>query len=272
MKEVVKFLRPQETLGDAAQWPDTIKSITYEDEDTALFRLRHPSHDAYHYTDLPFQDTKYDLNAIGTNTTDVVQMAAECIRVLKGSSKTFTERQAIRLLAHYVGDMHQPLHVGSAYVSAAAPLAFVVPKGPTGWRMAIGGNALRYGPDDQFNLHGFWDSRAVTLAMQQDDVPAFVARLLKEQPVEPAWANSGPAESWPEQWANEALQYAKDIHKGLTITAYLGPDAERRTAHRWRIELPPDYDQRARERARVQLAKAGYRLAATLKAVWPDSQ
>jgi len=51
--------------------------------------------------------------------------------------------------------------------------------------------------------------------------------------------------------------------------AYLGPDPERRTAHRWRIELPPGYDAAASARTRTQLAKAGYRLAATLKAIWP---
>ncbi len=269
LEEVGRILRPQETLADATLWADTIKSVTYEDEDTGRFRLEHPSHDTYHYTDLPFQATRYDPDAPGAHAADVVRMAGECIRVLKGTSRTFTPREALRLLAHYAGDMHQPLHIGTAYVSAQEPLTFVVPEGPTGWRMALGGNALRYGPEDAFNLHSFWDTRAVTLAMQQDDVAMYAARLLNEVPVESAWRNEGAPESWPAQWATEALEYAKEVHRDVKVTAYLGPDADRRTAHRWRIELPPDYDARARQRSRIQLAKGGYRLAATLKAIWP---
>ena len=61
-------------------------------------------------------------------------MTRECIRVLRGSSTAFTRRDALRMLAHLVGDMHQPLHAGNAFVSASGPLRFVVPEGPTGWR------------------------------------------------------------------------------------------------------------------------------------------
>jgi hypothetical protein len=272
LTEVSRILRPQETLADAALWADTIKNITYEDEDTGLFRLEHPSHDIYHYTDLAFQETRYDPDAPGAHAADVVRMAGECIRVLKGTSRTFTEREALRLLAHYAGDMHQPLHIGTAYVSTTEPLAFVVPKGPTGWRMALGGNALRYGPEDSFNLHSYWDSRVVTLAMRQDDVAAYAARLIADVPIGAGWQNTGAVETWPAQWATEALEYAKDLHRDVKIVAYLGPDADRRTAHRWRIELPPDYDTRSQERTRIQLAKGGYRLAATLKAIWPETK
>jgi len=269
LQEVRNILRPQETLADAALWADTIKAVTYEDEDTGPFRLEHPSHEVYHYTDLPFQADRYDPDAPGAHFTDVVRMTGECIRVLKGTSRVFTKREALRLLAHYVGDMHQPLHIGTAYVSATEPLRFVVPQGPTGWHMALGGNALRYGPDDNFNLHAYWDSRAVSLAMGTDDVAAYSSRLVKEVPIVPSWNADGDVESWPVQWATEALVHAKELHKDVRLVAYLGPDPERRTAHRWRIELPPGYDAAASARTRTQLAKAGYRLAATLKAIWP---
>ena len=41
-------------------------------------------------------------------------------------------------------------------------------------------------------------------------------------------------------------------------------------AHRWRVQPPPGYEEAARQRVRIQLAKGGYRLAATLKAIWPE--
>jgi hypothetical protein len=196
-------------------------------------------------------------------------MTRESIRVLRGTSTAFTPREALRLLAHLVGDMHQPLHVGNAYVTASGPSRFVIPMGPTGWRTAVGGNALVYGPEDRFNLHSYWDTHIVNLAMQKDDIPTYAARLVAELPVVPEWTDKGDPGAWPERWVNEGLIYAKDAHRDIRIDAYLGPDKENRTPHRWRIEQPPGYDDRSRARIRIQLAKGGYRLAALLRAIWP---
>jgi hypothetical protein len=270
LSHVRKILRPQETLADAAAWPDTIKTPTYEDEDTALFRLKHPAHDTYHYTNIPVQAPRYDLSLPGARPTDILQSMRECIRVLRGTSQTFTRREALRLLAHFVGDMHQPLHVATSFVSAATPPRFVTPQGPTGWRSTSGGNALVYGPQDRFNLHSYWDSHIVNLAMRNDDVPAFASRLLSEVPPGPDWKNSGDPDMWPERWLNEILLSAREAHKDITLTAYLGPDDTGRTPHRWRIEQPAGYDQRSRVLIRTQMAKAGYRLAALLQAIWPS--
>ena len=272
LEEVRKVLRPGETLADAAVWPDTIKAATYEDEDTAPFRLKHPAQDTYHYANLPFQTDRYDASVLGARPTDVVQMSRECIRVLRGTSRLFTPREALRLLAHFVGDMHQPLHIGTGFIAAQGPLRFVVPQGTTGWRLTLGGNALLYGPQDRFNLHSYWDAHAVNLTMRQDDEATFVARLFEALPVMPGWMNSGDADLWPQQWADDGLVHSKTVHNGITILAYLGPDDTGRTAHRWRIQQPQGYDERARTVVRLQLAKAGYRLAAVLKAIWPDKQ
>jgi hypothetical protein len=167
------------------------------------------------------------------------------------------------------GDIHQPLHVGNAFVSARVPLAFIVPKGPTGWRTTLGGNALVYGPEDRFNLHSYWDSHGVNLAMGKDDLQAFATRIFAV-PVDRRWNGSGDPATWPEQWANDALMFAKDVHKEIVLVADIGPDDARRTPHRWRVTQPPSYDDLARKRLPLQLAAGGYRLAATLKAIWPD--
>ena len=269
LTEVRKILRPQETLADASVWPDTIKNPLYEDEDTPLFRLDHPAQDTYHYTNVPFQTTKYDLSLPGARPTDSLQIARECIKVLRGTSKAFTPREALRMLAHLVGDMHQPLHSGNAFVSASGPLRFVLPEGPTGWRTSVGGNALVYGPQDRFNLHSYWDTHIVNLAMGKDDVATYAVRLIKEVPVAPEWKDTGDPDGWPERWTNEALVLAKEAHQDIKLTVYLGPDEVRDFPHRWRIEQPAGYDDRSRPRIRIQLAKGGYRLAAVLKSIWP---
>lgn len=270
LSEVRKILRPRETLGEAAVWPDVIKNPLYEDVDTPRFRLDHPAHDTYHYANLPFQTERYDLSVPGARPTDMVQTMREAIRVLQGRSSVFRPREALRLLAHLTGDVHQPLHVGNAFVSAGAPLGFVVPEGPTGWRTALGGNLLVYGPEDRFNLHAYWDSHAVNISMRDDDVPAYAARLLSEIPVKPGWIDSGPVDTWPAQWAGESLALAREAHDGIVLLVEIGPDAAKRYPHRWRIRQPDGYDALARARVPTQLAAAGYRLAATLKAIWPD--
>jgi S1/P1 Nuclease len=269
LTEVRKILRPQETLADASVWPDTIKNPTYEDGDTGLFRLSHPAQDTYHYTNVAFQHDRYALTLPGARPTDVLQIARECIRVLRGTSTAFTPREALRMLAHVVGDMHQPLHVGNAFVTASGPLQFVIPQGPTGWRTSVGGNALVYGPQDRFNLHSYWDSHIVNLAMRQDDVGAFAARLLAEIAVAPEWKDGGDPDAWPERWVNDGLVHAKEAHRDIRILTYLGPDESGRMPHRWRIAQPPGYDDRSRARIRTQIAKGGYRLAALLRAIWP---
>jgi hypothetical protein len=269
LKEVHRILRPNETLADAAYWPDRIKDPLYEDGDTAMFRLLHPAHDTYHYANLPFQAAAYGLDITGARPTDLVQASREAIRVLRTGKGLFTPREALRLLAHFAGDIHQPLHVGNAFVSATGPLQFVIPNGPTGWRTSLGGNALVYGPENRFNLHSYWDAHAVNITMGSDDLATFAAKLFRDQP-QPGWANSGDPETWPAQWATEGLAHAKKAHDGIRLVSYLGPDDEKRVAHRWLIEQPAGYDDRARPLIRRQLAVAGFRLAATLKAVWPD--
>jgi hypothetical protein len=269
LQEVRKILRPNETLADAAVWHDTIKNPLYEDDDTAAFRLEHPAQDVYHYTNPPFQADRYDPDTPGAHWLDIVRMSRESIRALRSSSTVLSKREALRLLAHLVGDIHQPLHVGNSFISVEGPLRFVVPQGPTGWRTSLGGNQLRYGADDVFNLHSYWDTHAVNLAMQKQPIPDYAARLVKELGVLPTWKNSGDADGWPALWATEGLALAKEAHAGLRITHDLGADADKRIPHRWRITQPAGYDDMARARVRAQLAKAGYRLAATLSAIWP---
>jgi hypothetical protein len=270
LTEIRRILRPGETLADASAWPDDIKAPGYEDGESELFRLEHPAHDVYHYANLPFQATRYDPSLPGARPGDIVQIARECVRVLRGTSALFTKREALRMLAHLVGDLHQPLHVGTAYVTADGSPSFVIPRGATGWRVTRGGNDLVYGPQDRFNLHSYWDAHAVNLAMRRESPSAYASRLIRDRRVDQGWNGSGDAESWPEQWANDALSHAKAIHRGIGITAYLGPDEAGRTPHRWRIQQPPGYDDLARSLIPDQLARAGYRLAAMLKAIWPE--
>lgn len=270
LREVRRILRPNESLADASVWPDVIQAPGYEDEDAPLYRLAHPGHETYHYTNIPFQAERYDPALPGAHATDVVWAAREAIRVLRGRSQAFRPRAALRLLAHLVGDIHQPLHVGNAFIATKGERRFVVPDGAAGWRSTLGGNALRYGPNDNFSLHSYWDVHAVNLSLQKRSPAVYAARLVKERRATNAWRNTGDVETWPAQWATEVLPLARRAYSGIVLLEDVPPDPARRTGHRWRIGQPAGYDDLAREAIPEQLARGGYRLAAALQAIWPD--
>ena len=97
----------------------------------------------------------------------------------------------------------------------------------------------------------------------------YATRLLSDVPATAGWNGTGDAETWAGQWAAESLVVARQAYSGIALLEYIGPDEARRTAHRWRIRQPPDYDTRNRSIIRTQLARGGYRLAAVLRAIWP---
>src|SRR5438477_2714368 len=80
-----------------------------------------PSHHWFHYTDVPVMTARrYRDGYAGRSKWDVVHMIPFCIGVLQGripeqNERKITKPVAVILLAHYVADIHQPLHVGAAY-------------------------------------------------------------------------------------------------------------------------------------------------------------
>ena len=81
-------------------------------------------HKQYHYSDIAIQHDHYDPSFQGARNDDIVAAVAAAIQVLKGepAAPPFSfkdKREALLVLAHYVGDIHQPLHVGSVYLDAS---------------------------------------------------------------------------------------------------------------------------------------------------------
>ena len=275
--EVHKLLKSGETLETVSTWADCAKGYCGPLTDELRAFVRRNPHDArYHYTDVPFQAAAYEEGGVGTSDEDVVHILKQCIAVLKGATGEsenphgLSPRQALLLLVHLVGDVHQPLHVGTAYVSTQG--AFVVPTSQAAVDNVTifktdGDNDLIF---DSRPLHSFWDDRAVTDAMRElnvQSVAEFAALLMRAPPNMPIV--TGDVTKWPAKWATEALGVSKQAHAGLM----LGEREARRGRHGkahfiWRVAAPPGYTAIASELAAIQLTRAGYRLAAVLEAVW----
>lgn len=211
-------------------------------------------HEAYHVVDLSIRRTAYDDGAPGTGPTDLVHAVRAAVAVLQGQPSPAPiaiagKREAIRLLAHLVGDLHQPLHVGAVYLDAQGGIVDPADGAQAKAARTSGGNALAFEGND---LHHAWDSvPGSLLAAATKPAGLAAARAVAATPGAPA--------DWPAAWATDTLQQAVKAFDGLRY--------DPRQGSQWPASATEPAYRQAREGVqRQQIAKAGARLAALLKA------
>jgi len=218
-------------------------------------------HKAYHFADLPIQHPSYALGQPGTAPDDVVQTVDALLVVLAGgkSPAPFNiqgQAEALRLLSHFVGDLHQPLHVGSIYLGdAGAPLDPATPQEASAHDNS-GGNAILFG--HRKNLHEDWDGIADALYRQG------LAGGLAAEAGQVA-ATPGPMAAWPTAWASDTATQASKAFQDMKFSAKV--DVGFDTG--WPATAPePAYDQAREALQHQQIVKAGARLAKILTTLW----
>ncbi len=271
----VHDLLGEETLSTASVWADQVKGRDNQTPEMLQFKAANPNHFVFHYTDIPFEEPKYRDDSIGATNVDVVHAIPACILILQGKPEAqtlftnVTPRVALRLLAHYIGDIHQPLHVGAGYLDKTK---FVDPNGYAGhFGDDQGANRLVFGGTNK--LHFFWDITVVQLNMLKAHVetPQEYAALLLAKPA-PEWRTASPLLETDRDWANESLALAAKVHDVKVLDEDDSQLDYRTKKPRpiWHIQdLSPDYIAWSCKTAEEQMTKAGYRLAATLEAIWP---
>jgi hypothetical protein len=218
-------------------------------------------HTLFHFEDIAIQRDRFDRSFQGTNDHDLVAAVTAAIAVLtdKPAPPAFSikdKKEALLMLTHFMGDLHQPLHVGAVFLGADGKLVDpdiahqIDPATET-----AGGNAIQ---DQNLNLHHEWDD------IPQDIGDAATRELLADAQVVPA--SQGPIESWPAAWATDTILVAQDAFKGLSFQL-----AEPPPRTKWTVSFD---DHMAYLRSmdaikRKQLAKGGARLAEILNAIWP---
>jgi hypothetical protein len=252
-----------------------------------------PSHHWFHYTDVPVLNAqKYSDGKIGRSQWDIVHMISYCVSVLRGeipedNPRRITKPVAVILLAHFVGDIHQPLHVGAEYFQDAR--AVDPDKGQPGIEDE-GGNTialhLSRGTREEMakrslKLHGFWDNEAVLASLA--DVSAATSKEQRQQMLEPAkrqlieqlateepanWRvpRTVPLDHYAEAWADDILPVAQEAHERLHfVNMHSELDQDRTVATGTAEEQnSPDgvsYADWAARTVREELHKAGWRLA-----------
>jgi hypothetical protein len=214
-------------------------------------------HKAFHFTDVATQHDDYEREYAGTSDHDVVSAINAAIQVLQNKSapppfSIKDQQEALFMIAHFVGDLHQPLHVGAIYLDAAG--GQVNPDVGTFDKNSetAGGNSIseRHG-----NLHADWDAIPKRFGNSADGSLVAKAKAVPR--------TAGPLEGWAAAWASDTVIAAHAAFKGLSFTG-TGP-------HAWSVQFDDKKTYvRAENRLKEeQLAKGGARLAELLNAIWP---
>ncbi|MEM7280703.1 MAG: S1/P1 nuclease [Pseudomonadota bacterium] len=173
---------------ESCVWADEVRSTT------------HIGTSEYHYTNVPRDAKGYDYEA-NCAAFDCVEQAS--IRYLKylHNVKNFPDKraEALRFLAHFVPDLHQPLHVG-----------FGEDKGGNDLRVSY---APGFRPDNR--LHGTWDGelpkRAGLLVTTKDRTRDRDRYVLAQEQVALISEEDRAQWSTPNiaQWASESHELAR---------------------------------------------------------------
>lgn len=262
---------PLETPARIAEMADYVRR---NDKQCTIGMDEDSCHRQTHYADITVQRSRYLLGFVGTRADDVAGALRTAILVLQGKPAEGpphfkSKREALIVLVHLVGDLHQPLHVGSLYLD---PQGHRVDPDKTGLDVAsftVGGNSLWvvgtakppvpasgpaqpagafFGPP---KLHTLWDGVPDKFKPQRVDA-AWLAQARKVRD------NTGDPADWPARWATQSLEQSRLAFEGLSFSAKQG-------SH-WTVVLPQGYNARADAIKRQQLTLAGAKLAQVLKA------
>jgi nuclease S1 len=195
-------------------------------------RTDRPQTVAWHFVNIEIGSKGYDSRRDCPHDDCVVAEIDHDVAVLKDGKAPHAARlEALLFLIHFVGDVHQPLHAAD--------------------RHDKGGNSLIvYIDHHRGNLHSVWDQDVVA-ALGRDPLP--VAAGIEAQ--FSAAQKMAMMRGTPADWANESFEIAaRDIYANLR---------SRRS-----VRLPRDYAQWQSAIVRLQLERAGLRLAMLLNGIF----
>ena len=230
----------------AATWADWVRSHHQNEF----------NHGPWHYINYPFVPPGSTVDAArhepAANEENIVnQLAASVEKIRSGTD----EEKAVHLcwLFHLTGDIHQPLH-------CTAQFSERFPQGDRGGNMVM--IRIQSGP---LNLHSFWDGllgRGLDAASINKDV-AEIEKVVEDRG--PEIRKELEAHQTFESWGREGLELARSA-------AYLNGELKMAVSGGKPEDVPQvqaEYPSNAGRLARVQIGKAGIRLADQLKKLFP---
>lgn len=219
---------------------------------------------AWHYLDIAFTPSGAPCS-IPTEGPNVVWAIEQNIKTLRDPASTLAQMsEALGMLTHFVGDVHQPLHA-------------------TDWNDRGGNGYLIHGvpftdlfPGTVPNLHAFWDKAYRFDGRAGANVQLWAGPPVAERPKAPGEGviaeqaakimaafrmGSLPELARP----NTAAHWACESHTIGCLAAYpLGPHPSNHEV----VDLKPEFVSRSGQIAQLRVALAGYRLAHLLNDIF----
>jgi len=225
----------------------------------------------WHFINIPYLDepgTTIDDFDFKEPSVDVVKALTDFTEFLKNENNTETspyisriaeefpdlkDRRSfvLRMVIHYVGDIHQPLH-------AVAEVDSHYPKGDMGGNLHKIPDTTGSGVD---NLHAVWDSVIyefpgyMTMPFDTKEWTYYstnAARILKEKKIDPEWIKSEQFSTW----AQEDYAIARDY-------VYAGFEEGKVPSEEYKARALPKLEER--------MALGGRRLAELIKDIYGNS-
>jgi hypothetical protein len=195
-------------------------------------RSDRPQTTNWHFVNIELGSKGYDASRDCARDNCVVAQINRDLGVLRDPrSPRDAKLEAMRFLIHFAADLHQPLHAADRYDK--------------------GGNSLTvFLNRKRSNLHRVWDQDVVE-GLGPDPMQAAADIEAHLSSADRTKIMSGT----PNDWINETFQLAS-----REIYARLPPKGP--------VTLPRDYAKREANVVRLQLARAGLRLAMVLNAVY----
>lgn len=172
------------TYSKACTWPDAIKLLKRPEnsanlkESEELKRLH--SFKSWHFLNIPRNTKKIENGACNENCIGQGILIHQ--QQLSTASDGWERVQALMFLGHWLGDIHQPLHVS--------------------YSDDLGGNRVKLTDNSQCkSLHAYWDSCIINAQNKSfSELISFLNQQWESNPVKP-WHSDNV---W--EWANESYQ------------------------------------------------------------------
>ena len=222
----------------------------YRDSDRNTTKLRYQQTYRWHFVNLDLQHPDLDSACFnfpplegpastGPDKTCIVDKIEQFENELGDANTDAHERlRALQFLLHLIGDLHQPLHASNNNDNGGSRATVII------------------GANKRMSLHGYWDGEVIRrLGRDTESIVANLTMPISAQELA-RWQRGNARD-----WATEAWRIARgDIYRRLPEPL---PDGSYR--------LDNNYQNRAKEIARLQLQRAGVRLAFVLNRIFDPS-
>jgi hypothetical protein len=223
-KAAVQDLLGKETLAEASTWADDVKS----DPDYKHTRI-------WHYVNLPsgLDRATFESRIKEMSEGNVYKAVLKCKDDLRSATAGRKEKiDALKFLVHFVGDLHQPMHVGHAEDK--------------------GGNTVQVSYKmEGSNLHSVWDTKLI-----EDEGSTYAQLADKSDKASPAQIQQWQKDDLM-QWLWESYQAAGKLYAEIDAMKKRSLKNDYYEAH-----IPVVYE---------RLGMAGIRLAGMLNEIFDDT-